>query len=199
MQRVPRIEREALILERPQPVVQRGDRGRDPRQPHVAVGQIRACQAAGVALAGSVEERAVQPPDTAVVRVEDDVRVERHRRDRVLIGVSAVREINSGVRRALDGTAVRWTVCREDLAVLHGAADIDDTRRAWRRVHRHVVRTLPAAVVVGREAGRALGRAGQRSPADVATVVERRGRDICIVHPVKSSKPVSVGISDVDA
>jgi hypothetical protein len=34
------------------------------------------------------------------------------------------------------------------LAVLHRAADVDDPRRAGRRVHRHVVGALTGAIVV---------------------------------------------------
>ena len=85
---------QALELERREAVVQRRDRLRDLRQPVLAVGQVAPARdgtslVAADAVGRGVDERAVEPPDAAVVPDEDDVGAERHAGDRVLVRVQA--------------------------------------------------------------------------------------------------------------
>src|SRR5262249_1810013 len=164
--------------------------------------------AARVALDRGIRERAVETPNATVIGVKQNVRVARHSSHGVLVRVPAhaigiyghVCEIDACVLRALDRPAVRRRMCGEYFVVLHRAPDVNDVWRAWWRIDRHIIRALTAAVVVGGEAGRARGRTGQRSPANVAGSVEQRSRrDVCIVHPVQGAQSVSVCVTEVDA
>ena len=115
IERILHIQRQALVLERSKARVHRGDQGRGGRKPRLAIRQIRARQAAAAALARSICERPVQPPQAAVVPDEDDVRVERCCRDGVLVRVQAnarvvdrhVREVHPGILGALNRAPVR--------------------------------------------------------------------------------------------
>ena len=64
-----------------------------------------------------------------LVRVQtDSVRIDSH-----------IREVDSSILGSLDSAPVRAAA---QLGVLQGAANINDVRRAGRRIDRHVVRAL---------------------------------------------------------
>ena len=163
------------------------------------------------ALRGGVDERAVEPPDAAVVPDEDDIGAERHAGDRVLVGVQAdalgvdrhVGEVRRVVLRALDRAAVRAErdrVTAEDLVVLHRAADVDHVREPGRRVHGHVVRALPDAVVERAEARRAVGRVGLLRPTRSSAGQERcRRRSSRVGDRVEVGGRAVAGVPDVDS
>src|SRR4029079_7933124 len=72
VERVLRVDRQALVLKRGEPAIQ----GRDGRgnfgEPTRTVDEVGARESARVAFIGEIAERAVYPPDAAIVAVEED-------------------------------------------------------------------------------------------------------------------------------
>ena len=195
LQRILRVERDALELQRRQARVERLQPGRDAAQPGLAVREVDAGETAVVAALGDVLVLPAGPDQAAVVADEHDVRVLRRERQRVLVRVHVlevrghalgdvaavtghVGEACAGVGRQLDAATVRAVGAgvHGKLAVLHRAADDHAVGSAGGRGHEHVVPALTGADIERGEAG--IGRVGRREvrPAAVRPARGQRRR-----------------------